>query len=81
MTAAIQVDQAPVSEKKPRRRLLSSRRAGWRPAVAVEEAVHASKELAMQALLIDPVVNRAAAAEKILDELWEVNKPYIRKCI
>jgi alpha-galactosidase len=44
-------------------------------------AVHASKELAMQALLIDPVVNSATAAEKILDELWEVNKPYIRKCI
>ena len=49
--------------------------------LAVEAAVHASKELAMQALLIDPVVNSAAAAEKILDELWEVNKPYIRRCI
>jgi alpha-galactosidase len=35
----------------------------------------------LQALLIDPVVNSAAAAEQILDELWEVNKPYIRKCI
>ena len=31
--------------------------------LAVEAAVHASKELALQALLIDPVVNSAAAAE------------------
>jgi alpha-galactosidase len=43
--------------------------------------MHASKELAIQALLIDPVVNSAVAAEKILGELWEVNKPYIRKCV
>jgi alpha-galactosidase len=49
--------------------------------LAVEAAVHASKELALQALLIDPVVNSAVAAEKILDELWEINRPYIRKCV
>jgi alpha-galactosidase len=49
--------------------------------LAVEAAVHASKELALQALLIDPVVNSASAAVKLLDELWEVNKPYIRKCL
>jgi alpha-galactosidase len=49
--------------------------------LAVEAAVHASKELALQALLIDPVVNSAAAARSLLDELWEFNRPYIRKCI
>ena len=49
--------------------------------LAVDAAVHASKEMALQALLIDPVVNSAAAAEKLLDELWEINRPYIRKCI
>jgi alpha-galactosidase len=49
--------------------------------LAVEAAVHASKELALQALLIDPVVNSAAAAVQLLDELWDVNLPYIRKCI
>ena len=49
--------------------------------LAVEAAVHASKEIALQALLIDPVVNSASAAVKVLDELWEVNKPYIRPCI
>jgi len=49
--------------------------------LAVEAAVHASKELALQALLIDPVVNSAAAAVKLLDELWEVNRPYIRPCV
>lgn len=49
--------------------------------MAVEAAVHASKELALQALLVDPVVNSIDAAKKILDDLWEINKPYIRKCI
>lgn len=49
--------------------------------LAVEAAVHASKELALQALLIDPVVHSASAAEKILETLWEVNRPYIRKCL
>ena len=49
--------------------------------LAVEAAVQASKELALQALLIDPVVNSADAARHLLDELWEINRPYIRKCI
>ena len=49
--------------------------------LSVEAAVRGSKELALQALLIDPVVNSSAAAEVILDELWELNKPYIRNCI
>lgn len=49
--------------------------------LAVEAAVRASKEIALQALLIDPVVNSASAAVKLLDELWEVNRPYIRPCM
>jgi len=49
--------------------------------LAVEAAVRGSKEIALQALLIDPVVNSADAAVKLLDELWDVNKPYIRPCI
>ena len=49
--------------------------------LAVEAAVRASKEIALQALLIDPVVNSASAAVKLLDELWEVNRPYIRPCV
>ena len=49
--------------------------------LAVEAAVHASKEIALQTLLIDPVVNSADAAVKLLDELWEINKPYIRPCL
>jgi len=49
--------------------------------LAVEAAVRGSKEIALQALLIDPVVNSASAAVKLLDELWEVNRPYIRPCI
>jgi alpha-galactosidase len=43
--------------------------------LAVEAAVHASKEIALQALLIDPVVNSADAAVRLLDELWEANRP------
>lgn len=49
--------------------------------LAVEAAMRGSKELALQALLIDPVVDSTAAATKLLDELWEVNRPYIRACI
>lgn len=49
--------------------------------LAVEAAVRASKELALRALLIDPVINSATAAVKLLDELWEVNRPYIRPCV
>lgn len=49
--------------------------------LAVEAAMQASKELALRALLIDPVVNSATAARDILDELWEFNRPYIRKCM
>jgi alpha-galactosidase len=49
--------------------------------LAVDAAVHASKEIALQALLIDPVINSSAAALALLDELWEANRPYIRPCI
>lgn len=49
--------------------------------LAVEAAVHASKELALQALLADPVINSTDAAVKILDELWEANRPHIRPCV
>jgi alpha-galactosidase len=49
--------------------------------LAVEAAVRASKEIALQALLIDPVVNSATAASNLLGELWEANRHYIRPCI
>lgn len=49
--------------------------------LAVEAAMHGSKEIALQALLIDPVVNSVTAAVKLLDELWDANRPYIRPCI
>lgn len=47
--------------------------------MAVRAALDGSKELALQALLIDPVINSIKAAEKILEEEWQINKPYIRK--
>lgn len=49
--------------------------------LAVEAAVRGSKELALEALLIDPVVASTSAARAVLDELWEINKPYIRPCL
>jgi alpha-galactosidase len=49
--------------------------------LAVEAAVRGSKEIALQALLIDPVVNSTTAAARVLDELWEINRPYIRCCV
>ncbi len=49
--------------------------------MAVEAAMHANKEMALQALLIDPVVNSMDASVKILEELWEINKEYIRPSI
>jgi len=48
---------------------------------AVEAAVYGDKGLALQTLLIDPVVNSSDAAVKVLDELWEINKPHIRRCV
>lgn len=49
--------------------------------LSVEAAVRGSKEIALQALLCDPVVNSIDAAVKTLDELWEINRLYIRPCI
>jgi alpha-galactosidase len=49
--------------------------------LSVEAAVRGSKEIALQALLCDPVINSYDAAVKLLDELWEINKPYIRPVI
>jgi len=36
-----------------------------------------SKKLLLQALLIDPVVNSVSAAEKMLDEMLELQKDYL----
>ena len=49
--------------------------------MSVDAAVHGSKEMALQALLMDPVVNSTKAAKGLLDELWEINKQFIRPCI
>lgn len=49
--------------------------------MAVTAAVNGSREAALQALLVDPAVNSTAAAERVLDRLWKINQPYIRKCI
>jgi len=45
--------------------------------LVVEAAVHGSREVALQALLADPVVHSAQAAEKTLDDLLRVHAPYL----
>jgi len=45
--------------------------------LVVEAAVHGSRELALQALLADPVVPSYEAAIKTLDELLHVHAPYL----
>lgn len=44
---------------------------------AVEAALHGDRQAALQALLLDPVVNSYEAAVKILDELLAVHAPYL----
>ena len=45
--------------------------------LVVEAAVHGDKQLAMQALLVDPVVDSMEAAENTLDELLDVHRVYL----
>lgn len=45
--------------------------------LAVDAAVKGSRQLALQALLVDPVVPSLSAAERTLDELLAVHKPYL----
>jgi len=44
---------------------------------AIEAAVHGDRKAALQALLLDPVVNSASQAEAILEEMLEVHKDYL----
>jgi len=48
--------------------------------LSVLAALEGSKELALQALLCDPVINSTQAAIGLLEELFEINRKYIRKC-
>jgi alpha-galactosidase len=45
--------------------------------LSVEAAVHGDRKKALQALLIDPVVDNLEGAEKTLDELLSVHRPYL----
>ena len=49
--------------------------------LSVRAAAYGSRELAVQALLCDPVIQSTYAAENIVNELFEINKPYIRRCV
>jgi alpha-galactosidase/6-phospho-beta-glucosidase family protein len=43
----------------------------------VEAALHGDRQAALQALLLDPVVQSYDAAVQILDELLEAQAPYL----
>jgi alpha-galactosidase len=43
----------------------------------VEAAAHGDRGAALQALLLDPVVNSISQAEAILDEMLEVQKDFL----
>lgn len=45
--------------------------------LAVQAAVEGSRSLALRALLIDPAVHSARAAQAFLDEVLEVHRPYL----
>jgi alpha-galactosidase len=45
--------------------------------LVVDAAVTGSRELALQALLIDPVVHSVRAAEAFLDEVLSLHRPYL----
>ena len=45
--------------------------------VAVEAAVEGSRDLALRALLLDPVVTSVRAAERFLDEVLQVNRAHL----
>lgn len=49
--------------------------------LSIRAAAEGSKALALQVLLCDPVINSTVAAKGIVDELFEINRPYIRKCV
>ncbi|GHU59148.1 hypothetical protein FACS189444_3930 [Spirochaetia bacterium] len=53
----------------------------WRGEAQAVTAALGSREIALQALLCDPVINSTEAAVHIVDDLFEVNKQYIRQCI
>jgi alpha-galactosidase len=45
--------------------------------LTVEAALTGSREMALQALLVDPVVDNVEAAEKTLDTMLDLQKPYL----
>jgi alpha-galactosidase len=46
--------------------------------LTVEAALAGSREMALQALLVDPVVDSVARAEALLDTMLERQEPYLR---
>lgn len=45
--------------------------------MTAEAVLSGSRDVVLQALLVDPMVDKAAAAEKLLDAMLEIQKPYL----
>lgn len=45
--------------------------------MTAEAVLSGSRDVVLQALLVDPIVDKADAAEKLLDTMLEVQKPYL----
>ena len=45
--------------------------------LTAETAITGSRDLALQALLVDPIVDKAGAAEKMLECMLELQKDYL----
>ena len=45
--------------------------------LVVEAAVHGDREAALQAMLLDPVIDSIDTARKVLDELLAVHAPHL----
>lgn len=45
--------------------------------LSVEAVLSRSRDIALQALLVDPVVNRVQPAEQLLDTILELQKAYL----
>ena len=64
-------DFTPVSEFALLRREVSTSQ------LSIDAVVHGDRQLALQSLLLDPVIDDLDLAEKVLDEILDMNKKYL----
>lgn len=71
-------DFTPVSEfDLPKGVLALLRREVSTSQLSIDAVVHGDRQLALQSLLLDPVIDDLDLAEKVLDEILDMNKKYL----